>query len=59
MLLRLIPALALTLFATTNLAAPAPYYLWQGHSKTLCAQTSPGYGWTRMGGPYVKSDCSM
>lgn len=42
-----------------SLAAPAPYYLWQGKHKTVCAQTSPGKGWTKVSGGFVKSDCSM
>jgi hypothetical protein len=41
------------------IAAPAPYYLWQGKTKTVCAQTSPGKGWTRISGAFVKSDCSI
>jgi hypothetical protein len=40
-------------------AAPAPYFLWQGAHRTVCAQTSPGKGWTRISAAYVKSDCSI
>jgi hypothetical protein len=54
-------ALALLLCACSALtsAAPAHYWIWQGKDKTFCAQTSPGKGWTRIAGPFVKSDCSM
>ena len=45
--------------ATVAVAAPAPYYLWQGKHKTVCAQTSPGKGWTRVSAAFVKSDCSV
>jgi hypothetical protein len=40
-------------------AAPARYYKWQGDDRIVCAQTSPGPGWTRMKGSFIKSDCSM
>ncbi|MCO8163430.1 hypothetical protein NJC38_14810 [Pseudomonas sp. 21LCFQ010] len=40
-------------------AAPARYYKWQGADRVICAQTSPGWGWTRLNGSYVKSDCSI
>lgn len=40
-------------------AAPARYYKWQGADRVICAQTSPGWGWTRLNGFYVKSDCSI
>ena len=59
MLRHLLCALACCLLATSTFAAPAPYFIWQGTDKTLCAQTSPGYGWTRMSGPFVRSDCSF
>lgn len=49
----------LTSAATVALAAPAPYYLWQGKHKTVCAQTSPGKGWTKVSGGFVKADCSI
>ena len=58
-------ALLLTLIASSLAcsfgveAAPAPYYLWQGAKRTVCAQTSPGHGWTRISAAYVKSDCSI
>ncbi|QHF04230.1 MULTISPECIES: hypothetical protein [Pseudomonas syringae group] len=40
-------------------AAPAHYYKWQGDSRIVCAQTSPGPGWTRLKGHFIKSDCSI
>ncbi|SEU06764.1 hypothetical protein [Pseudomonas graminis] len=54
-------ALLLTLVASSFAiwAAPAPYFLWQGAHRTVCAQTSPGEGWTRISAAYVKSDCSI
>jgi hypothetical protein len=50
---------SLTLCSAVALAAPAPYYLWQGKHKTVCAQTSPGKGWSKVSGAFVKSDCSI
>ncbi|MFJ4145714.1 hypothetical protein [Pseudomonas sp. NPDC089734] len=40
-------------------AAPARYYKWQGQDMIICAQTSPGPGWKRLNGSFVKSDCSI
>lgn len=40
-------------------AAPARYYKWQGSDRVVCAQTSPGHGWIRLNGFYVKADCSI
>nr|WP_314584044.1 hypothetical protein [uncultured Pseudomonas sp.] len=58
--MRLPLALALLLACSTvAVAAQAPYYLWQGKQKTVCAQTSPGKGWTKVSRGFVKSDCSM
>jgi hypothetical protein len=45
--------------STVAVAARAPYYLWQGKDKTVCAQTSPGKGWTKVSRGFVKSDCSI
>jgi len=59
MLSRLALALLFCTCSAITLAAPAHYWIWQGKDKTFCAQTSPGKGWTRIAGPYVKSDCSM
>ena len=40
-------------------AAPAPWYYWRskvdGHR--ICAQTSPGPGWTQDSGPYAGANC--
>ena len=39
-------------------AAPAPWYKWQGATRTLCLQTVPaGSALKRIGGPYRDSDC--
>nr|WP_260409003.1 hypothetical protein [Pseudomonas cichorii] len=51
-----IPLMTSALFA---LAAPAHYYKWQGASRIVCAQTSPGPGWKRLNGWFIKSDCSV
>ncbi|KFE48856.1 MULTISPECIES: hypothetical protein [Pseudomonas] len=40
-------------------AAPAHYYKWQGDSRIVCAQTSPGPGWKRLKGHFIKADCSI
>ncbi|CAM3102355.1 hypothetical protein BZK31_25685 [Pseudomonas floridensis] len=53
-----VTASAMTL-ALLAQAAPAYYYRWQGDSRIVCAQTSPGPGWTRLKGHFVKSDCSI
>ncbi len=55
-------ALIATLLMTSALlahAAPARYYKWQGDSRIVCAQTSPGPGWKRLNGWFIKSDCSV
>lgn len=41
-------------------AAPAPWYQWRsaGSPRDVCAQTSPGSGWTRSDGPFVDAGCS-
>ncbi|WP_268801255.1 hypothetical protein [Pseudomonas huanghezhanensis] len=56
--LRISIALLFSACTAMALAAPAHYWIWQGKDATFCAQTSPGKGWTRIAGPYVKSDCS-
>ena len=40
-------------------AAPAPWYLWRSISggDEACAQTSPGEGWAKSGGPFIDSAC--
>ncbi len=57
----LLPILAATLIliSATSQAAPARYYKWQGADRVVCAQTSPGEGWKRLNGFFVKSDCSV
>jgi hypothetical protein len=52
-------AMALLLaFALPAEAGRAPWYKWQGASGDIvCAQTSPGEGWTRIGAVYVDPRC--
>lgn len=39
-------------------AAPAPWYKWQSVTGAIvCAQTSPGDGWFRLGRTYVDPRC--
>jgi hypothetical protein len=39
-------------------AAPAPWYKWQGATRTICQQTVPASSTLkRIGGPYRDSDC--
>ncbi|MFJ3484435.1 hypothetical protein ACIPL1_13800 [Pseudomonas sp. NPDC090202] len=59
--MRLRPALLFVFAALPLLAGaePARYYWWQGKDRTVCAQTSPGKGWTRVSGAFVRPDCSF
>ncbi|WPX29506.1 MULTISPECIES: hypothetical protein [unclassified Pseudomonas] len=41
------------------MAGPAPWYTWQGSTRVVCAQNSPGSGWVRLAGPFKKSDCKL
>lgn len=63
MFVRLLPitaiAAVLLIWGGEVLAESAHWYKWQGASRTVCAQNSPGPGWKRLGGPYVKADCSL
>ncbi|KTB81045.1 hypothetical protein ACTAB9_19495 [Pseudomonas syringae] len=54
-----IAAASLTTFVLLAQAAPAHYYKWQGDSRIVCAQTSPGPGWKRLKGHFIKADCSI
>jgi hypothetical protein len=39
-------------------AAPAPWYKWQGATRTICQQTVPASSnFKRISGPYRDSDC--
>ena len=42
-------AVAAGLLCAAALAAPAPWYYWRSQvdGQRICAQTSPGVGWTR------------
>ncbi|HEX8541067.1 MAG TPA: hypothetical protein VF671_05110 [Pseudomonas sp.] len=57
--LTLIIATLLVLGPISALAQTARYYKWQGADRVVCAQTSPGKGWTRLHGAFIKSDCSI
>ncbi len=56
---RLASLLPCLLFCASVLAAPAPWYLWRSRidGQVFCAQTSPGVGWQRVGGPYREAHC--
>lgn len=56
---RLSLALLAIVASTVALAQPAPWYLWKSklNGKTTCAQTSPGEGWDRDGGPFKDGNC--
>ncbi|RDE51983.1 MAG: hypothetical protein DVS81_03455 [Candidatus Accumulibacter meliphilus] len=47
------------LFGASALATPAPWYLWRSKldGQVFCAQTPPGVGWQRVGGPYRDARC--
>jgi hypothetical protein len=55
----LIIAALLALGAMSAQAQNGRYYKWQGADRVVCAQTSPGKGWTRLHGTFIKSDCSI
>jgi len=40
-------------------AAPMPFYKWQSkvNGSFTCQQTSPGSGWTKIGGPFSDAGC--
>lgn len=57
--LALIVAVLLAMNIPISQAKNARYYKWQGADRVVCAQTSPGKGWTRLHGSFVKSDCSI
>ncbi len=49
-----------TLFTLCALASPAPWYHWRSKvdGVRICAQTTPGPGWEKDGGPYDGPQCS-
>jgi hypothetical protein len=55
----LILAAVLMLGAAAANGKNARYYKWQGVDRIVCAQTSPGEGWMRLKGSFIKSDCSI
>ena len=52
-------ALPAAVFWVTVLAAPAPWFMWRSKldGKAFCAQTLPGDGWEKAGGPYQDARC--
>ena len=50
---------AALLLCSAALAAPAPWYYWRSHinGTRICAQTSPGPGWTQDEGPFADAGC--
>ncbi len=60
-LLRLLTVLAGGAFCTALLAAPAAWYTWASKldGTHVCAQVSPGEGWTKLKGPYKDAQCTI
>jgi hypothetical protein len=58
---KLLLGLALSLMATHTPAKPALWYWWVGNSseQRICAQVSPGSGWSRENTPFRDSHCSI
>lgn len=52
-------AFVIALSSAAAQAQTARYYKWQGADRVVCAQTSPGKGWMRLKGSFIKSDCSI
>ncbi|QDX82661.1 hypothetical protein B9N43_16325 [Denitratisoma sp. DHT3] len=52
---------AATMISLSALAGPAPWYLWGSkvNGDVICAQTSPGEGWVRAGGPFRDAHCKI
>ncbi|MBT8768657.1 hypothetical protein [Metapseudomonas boanensis] len=57
--MRLALLTALLTLSCQGFAAPAPFFLWQSKldGALSCAQTSPGDGWLRRGGPFRDAGC--
>jgi len=49
----------LAALSTPLFAAPAAWHLWRSdlNGRHYCAQTPPGPGWQKVGGPYKDSRC--
>ncbi|MGF6692620.1 hypothetical protein M2318_002692 [Metapseudomonas resinovorans] len=47
--------------AAPSHAAPAPFFIWQSKldGALTCAQTTPGEGWLRLGGPFRDAGCRV
>ncbi|QRY81798.1 hypothetical protein JVX91_12075 [Pseudomonas sp. PDNC002] len=54
-----LPLVALLLVPLSLSAAPMPFYKWQSKldGAYTCQQTSPGSGWTKIGGPFRDAVC--
>ncbi|MCY1289271.1 hypothetical protein D9M68_1009960 [compost metagenome] len=51
----------LLILSAPGFAAPAPFFIWQSKldGGLTCAQTSPGEGWLRLGGPFRDAGCRV
>lgn len=51
----------LLVLSVPGFAAPAPFFIWQSKldGGLTCAQTSPGEGWLRLGGPFRDAGCRV
>jgi hypothetical protein len=51
----------LALFCSASIAGTAPWYQWRSklNAVVVCAQTSPGEGWEKIGGPYKNGRCDI
>ncbi|MBB4862653.1 hypothetical protein HNP46_001497 [Pseudomonas nitritireducens] len=54
-----LPLVAVLLAPMGATAAPMPFYKWQSKvdGAFTCQQTSPGHGWTKIGGPFRDAGC--
>ncbi len=54
-------AFALLAVSLYGSAAPAPWHKWRSklNGAEACAQSSPGDGWQKAGGPYKDARCSI
>jgi hypothetical protein len=52
-------SLLLILFCSAGVTGTAPWYKWRSklNGEVICAQTSPGEGWEKVGGPYKNVRC--
>lgn len=51
---------AAALTAGACIAQPSTYFLWKDASgKTMCNPDAPGPGWSKVGGPFEDSNCTI